>query len=41
MILIGIITFFVPLLWVEAYYNASRAMFYKELISQKEKAVNA
>ena len=41
MVLIGIITFFVPLLWVEAYYNASRAMFYKELISQKEKTVNA
>lgn len=35
MMFIGVITFFVPLLWVEAYFNASRAMFYKELISQR------
>lgn len=41
MMLIGFITFFVPLLWVNAYYDASRAMFYKELISSKDKAVNA
>ena len=35
MMFIGVITFFIPLLWVEAYFNASRAMFYKEIISQR------
>lgn len=35
MMIIGVITFFIPLLWVEAYYNASRALFYKEIISEK------
>lgn len=37
MAIIGVITLFIPLLWVEAYFNASRALFYKELISQKDK----
>jgi uncharacterized membrane protein len=33
LILLGIITFFIPLLWVNAYMEASQAAFYQDLIA--------
>lgn len=37
LVLLGIVTLFVPLLWVECYAQASLAAFYKELISNAAK----
>ncbi|WP_026669744.1 DUF975 family protein [Butyrivibrio sp. AE3006] len=33
MIILGILTFFIPLLWVNAYMEASQAAFYQDLIA--------